>query len=937
MESTRESPGLSYSVLPSPSLPNTINGSGDSPSPSLAPKSHKVPGLKVDAPELSLAHGSILDPLSPNMKQPDAMRGVSAPVTRVGSLSRVAGDHHTLNRTSSEKSHPVGHHGRSRSSTRTRSAEGSGPRFQQLLHEISEVYEDEVAGLRAEVNQLRFESGKRPLPSHDPHNVWGTAHHFGYHTGYQSHRNSFHHHGGYQSHRNSFHRDSHGHHNHMRIGRSPSGLDSHVHSISAFASRRHSMIRSSRASIDENSFHLHPGLILQPPGALMNALGTIGLPDSFEGKLERSGESTHNLDGSTELVRVTSGVSVGGAPSISNPSHGSEGEHMHQEASLESLPDAASHYPSRSTAPVEKMQDMQMTCQSVREFLIWEEWETYKGRKITERKSAAWNTQTKGLFQRSLTVMVGKGKLVEAPKIVCIVHPRSRMRLLWDLLVVCFLSYDVAMVPFQIAFAPHESRFDKAFVVVSLLFWTFDMVLSARTAYYDDGTLMLNSMKILRRYATSRMPCDALSVIAEWVSLVLKASTSGEQDVRVIRTLRVVRYLRFFRLLRLVRLRQFFQIVQVLINSEVASLVIDLMLFVMGLIVLCHMIACLWYGVGSLDDQSSWVQRHSVIKHPMEWRYLMSLHWALTLFVSSTDVYPENTSEFLVANVVLVIAVIAFSSLLAMLTGSVTQLCDLRTEQWRQRWILRQYLKEANISKATCVRVQRYLDQKAEKKASLVTEDRVYLLAELSEPLRDELRKESFLPFLSRHPVFDLHKEQTVVFIRSCLPVPLASGDLFFTCGKRADWACILVHGELRYWPGEEEGHNDHRRLPVSPGTWVTEAVLWTAWTHLGDLEAGTVCQLLTIESSSFRSLASADVELWDTLNMYARSFVQMLSRTPDQDMTDLFDDDQRRMLVGACFPDKDKTSTTTSKASVVSKRIKRLMSFMSYSSRQTF
>merc|ERR1712217_272024 len=95
-----------------------------------------------------------------------------------------------------------------------------------------------------------------------------------------------------------------------------------------------------------------------------------------------------------------------------------------------------------------------------------------------------------------------------------------------------------------------------------------------------------------------------------------------------------------------------------------------------------------------------------------------------------------------------------FSSLLAMVTGSVMHLWELKVQDRRQGWLLRRYLKLANISRPTTLRILRYIDYIHARAKHLVTEDQVELLQQLSDPLRDALRCESFLPHFHPHPVF---------------------------------------------------------------------------------------------------------------------------------------------------------------------------------------
>jgi len=77
----------------------------------------------------------------------------------------------------------------------------------------------------------------------------------------------------------------------------------------------------------------------------------------------------------------------------------------------------------------------------------------------------------------------------------------------------------------------------------------------------------------------------------------------------------------------------------------------------------------------------------------------------------------------------------------------------------------------------------------------------------------------------------------------------------------------------------------------ISEGSWVAEAVLWTPWVHLGDLQAQTECQVITIEASIFGETIQMNRPLWLSVQKYALKFMDALNRVRCDSLTDLCDE----------------------------------------------
>merc|ERR1711920_895445 len=94
------------------------------------------------------------------------------------------------------------------------------------------------------------------------------------------------------------------------------------------------------------------------------------------------------------------------------------------------------------------------------------------------------------------------------------------------------------------------------------------------------------------------------------------------------------------------------------IKSEFWIIILHLAKRLSTILVISHLIACTWYGIGTtkVPDHETWVQKNDMDDATIAWRYTTSFHWALTQFSpASMEVVPTNPVER-AFNIVVVIA-----------------------------------------------------------------------------------------------------------------------------------------------------------------------------------------------------------------------------------------------------------------------------------------
>lgn len=494
------------------------------------------------------------------------------------------------------------------------------------------------------------------------------------------------------------------------------------------------------------------------------------------------------------------------------------------------------------------------------------------------------------------------------------VQPNNPQRIAWDFMGLFLILYDVIMIPLQF-FDVKEGGFSVAMTWITRMFWTLDIPASFLTGFlYADGIVEMRPSRVAQRYVRSWLPLDCLVVIADWMEVFLdflsvagaaRAGKTGMKTVRIARMLRVVR------LIRLARMPQLFKRTIESVNSEALEIVFEIVKIMFVFVGFAHLIACLWYGIGSQDwADPSWVEYYQLADAELGYKYSTSLHWSLTQFIGSMDVQPRNIMERVYAVLVLIFAFIVSAAFVSSITSMMTRLYIIAGRQVSQLATLRKFLHRKGISRQLALRIQRNARYAVKEVQRNTPEEQIELLAFVSDPLRMELHFELHAPALLQHKFFSrYHEENPKAVQRVCHRAIsnkfLSYGDVVFTEGEVPTDAHMffVVRGVLTY-SMEDDAINGPSTYKVQVGTDVCEAVLWVqSWFHHGTLRACGDCRLMALEGKAFQEIATQSESSFQVRH-YAVAFIEDLNR-PERTNSDIGQEGLAEELINSAYEAK--------------------------------
>jgi len=389
---------------------------------------------------------------------------------------------------------------------------------------------------------------------------------------------------------------------------------------------------------------------------------------------------------------------------------------------------------------------------------------------------------------------------------------------------------------------------------------------------------------------------------------VAGAARAGKTGMK---TVRIARMLRVMRLMRLARMPQLFKKTVESVNSEALEIVFEIIKIMFVFVGFAHLIACLWYGIGSQDwTDHNWVQYYDLTDAEMGYQYSTSLHWSLTQFIGSMEVQPRNIIERIYAVFVLVFAFIWTAAFVSSITSMMTRLYIIAGRQVSQQAVLRKFLHRKGVSRQLALRIQRNAQYAMKEQQRNTPEEQIEVLNLVSDPLRMELHFELYAPSLLQHKFFNRYHEENPTAVRRVCHGAISHkycshGDVIFSEGEvptDAHMFCVL-RGLLLY-STEDDGVHGQLAHKVGVGTYVCEPTLWAqSWFHHGTLRACAECRLMVLDAKAFQDIA-CQLDNSFQVKRYAMAFIEALNK-PDSICSDLVNRELAEELLTEAYQDE--------------------------------
>ncbi|XP_076446355.1 cyclic nucleotide-gated channel alpha-3-like [Babylonia areolata] len=323
------------------------------------------------------------------------------------------------------------------------------------------------------------------------------------------------------------------------------------------------------------------------------------------------------------------------------------------------------------------------------------------------------------------------------------VDPAENFHYRWLFVVSMAVLYNVVFIIVRAVFTELQTTYFILWLVLDYLcdlVYVIDMGIQFRTAFLEQGMLVVEPTKLRRNYMKSRVfYFDVASVLpTDLLYLVLSVHKP---------------YVRFNRLLRIRRLFEFFNRTETRTSFTGLWRIMTLILYIL---IIIHWNACIYYAIsGAIGfGEDKWVYPNITLPkyRPLTRKYIYSFYWStLTLTTIGETPQPETDVEYLFVVVDFLIGVLIFATIVGNVGSMITNMNAARAEFQQKMDGVKQYMEFRKVSKELEERVIKWFDYLWTNKQSLNEEE---VLSALPDKLKAEMAIQVHLDTLKRVKIF---------------------------------------------------------------------------------------------------------------------------------------------------------------------------------------
>ncbi|CAD8053481.1 unnamed protein product [Paramecium sonneborni] len=320
-----------------------------------------------------------------------------------------------------------------------------------------------------------------------------------------------------------------------------------------------------------------------------------------------------------------------------------------------------------------------------------------------------------------------------------IITPDGSIKMLWDILCLAFVIYEMISIPFQISF---DIEISKEISMTSLGVFALDILLNFNTGVYIDGILQMKREKIIKSYLSFWFWIDLISTFP--YDIIIDESESLIQSAKLLRLFKFLKFIHILKLLRLAKLKKIVdKLDEIIQNIRMIGVVLTFFKLFVFVLFLAHVLGCIFH-YASREESDSWLGDNE----NADWqiRYIYSLYWGIATMttVGYGDISPLTTTERGLGIILLLVACGGFAFTMNSIGFALSSLEERTNVRKSKTNILNKYMKKANIPDGLQNKVRKYLEYVWDGHQILLKDITNILSHELAKDILDQVNGKLF-------------------------------------------------------------------------------------------------------------------------------------------------------------------------------------------------
>ncbi|DAZ96285.1 TPA: hypothetical protein N0F65_008318 [Lagenidium giganteum] len=556
----------------------------------------------------------------------------------------------------------------------------------------------------------------------------------------------------------------------------------------------------------------------------------------------------------------------------------------------------------------------------------------HRGRKPhPKRGTMLWSA-----VRKSIPAFVGRAtrhlfRRARAPPLM--IDPESNPKRMWDVLLMLCVLYTTVVVPYRVCF-----RQDAVGLTFSLeagmdgLFFADICANFITGVHLPSGEVSYNMKFIAGSYLRGWFVVDFFSTLPyESLARAFGYSDNAPAALMSTKLLRGLKVLRLFKLVRIRKISKAFTNLEDAVNTNQSLL----SLIKLGLTMLfaAHIAACIWFAVGSIDDNTSWVISYinstadpqvAASHDDPQLLYLASMYWAIVTMttIGYGDIVAQNIVERIVNIGIMAIGVSFFGYVIGTISSLVANL-DVAAALYEERMTtIKEYIISRQIPSPMSKRIREHFEYYYQNR-SVFKERKI--LYRLPSAMRNEMIHHLHEKLVSGIKYLqECHESLVSDLVIDMQPFACAREDFVYVQHEIAAHVFFLLKGKIYLTKAYPNTKNEQRLATFSVGE------------HFGELEvydhdhgngvricsavAKSYCELTFLSRGAINKMSRQWPEVAKHFKDAATAASKKMRRRADHDRDDALDSAQ------ALFEDEELQSKMMRSTALAKKNMRQSM-----------
>ena len=219
-------------------------------------------------------------------------------------------------------------------------------------------------------------------------------------------------------------------------------------------------------------------------------------------------------------------------------------------------------------------------------------------------------------------------------KSIKIFEPNEIINLIWDIIIIIFLSLDSIYIPLSFCFNLSHKFLDN-FEKLSGIIFSFEVLLNFNTSYYSKGEIISDRYKIAKNYLKVNFFLDFITTFPLLISLIY--------DLKILQLFFIIRIIKMRKIMK--KLESYLE----LINTSKA--IYDLINLFFIVFYIAHICSCIWNYLAIIEISygfsQTWIHYLKIQDLPWFDKYISGLYFSFVTMttVGYGDIIPQTTVE----------------------------------------------------------------------------------------------------------------------------------------------------------------------------------------------------------------------------------------------------------------------------------------------------